>query len=223
MALALNQSLLPKQFVAEARVQVGGQLQVDVGTFHEEADRQEGEAGEAISWTPPPPAVAAPLAFQDPDIFEVQVLGQDEGPRLVAAIELISPVNKDRPANRRMFAVKCASYLNSGVSVIIVDVVTERSGNLHAELLELLQVSIQTTAPGPRDLYACAYRAVRDRSSLSSEDRNGPGLRLESWVHALTVGDPLPTLPLWIQTDFCLPLDLEATYLAACAARRIAS
>lgn len=49
-------------------------------------------------WAPPKPIATAPLDFQDPDVFEVQVLNEDEGPRLVAAIELVSPANKDRPA-----------------------------------------------------------------------------------------------------------------------------
>jgi hypothetical protein len=59
-----------------------------------------------------------------------------------------------------MFAVKCANYLQSGVSVMVVDVVTERAGNLHAELLELLQVQLSTPGQGSRDLYAAAYRTV---------------------------------------------------------------
>src|SRR5437899_2183297 len=144
IALNLNQSLLPERFVAEARVQLGGQVEIDVATFAEDGRSTHSEAGPVSLWTAPPPTAAAPLDFQDPDIFEVQVLSEAEGPRLVAAIELVSPANKDRPANRRMFAVKCASYLHSGVSVILVDVVTERPGNLQAELLELLQVQLAT-------------------------------------------------------------------------------
>jgi hypothetical protein len=223
MALVLNQSLLPEEFVAEARVQLGGQVQVDVGTFAENAHTPNADSGGVAVWAPPKPAATAPLAFEDTDVLEVQVLKQDEGPRLVAAIELISPANKDRPANRRMFAVKCASYLNCGVSVILVDVVTERSGNLQTELLELLQVSVPTAGQGALDLFACACRTVPDPSKAPSTATNGQGLRLEIWAGALAVGAPLPTLPLWLQPDLCLPLDLEATYLAACAARRIAS
>ncbi|HMC63387.1 MAG TPA: hypothetical protein VKI65_00455, partial [Gemmataceae bacterium] len=183
--------------------------------------------GGVAVWAPPQPAATAPLDFQDPDVFEVQVLAEEEGPRLVAAIELVSPANKDRPANRRMFAVKCASYLHSGVSVIIVDVVTERTGNLHAELLELLRVQLSIPGQGLHDLYATAHRTMpAPPSPLSPGERgrgDGQGLQLETWAHPLTVGSPLPTLPLWLEADLCLPLDLEATYHAACVARRIAS
>jgi hypothetical protein len=211
MALTLNQSLLPERFVAEARVKLGGQVEIDVAGFELNGALDGSSPGGVAVWAPPTPLATAPLDFQDPDIFEVQVLSEEEGPRLVAAIELVSPANKDRPANRRMFAVKCASYLNSGVSVIIVDVVTERAGNLHAQLLNLLQVQLSTPGQGDQELYATAYRVVN----------GAKGLELETWAHRLTLAAPLPTLPLWLQTDLCLPLDLEATYLAACKARRI--
>jgi hypothetical protein len=103
--------------------------------------------------------------------------------------------------------------LQSGVSVIVVDVVTERSANLHAELLELLQTPLTTAGAGSHDLYAVAHRTV-----VASQ-----GLHLEVWAHHLSLGDSLPTLPLWLQPDLCLPLDLESSYQAACTARRIVS
>ncbi|HEV3078665.1 MAG TPA: DUF4058 family protein [Gemmataceae bacterium] len=213
MAIMLNQSLLPDRFVAEARVKLGGQIEIDVGTFTEDGTAPSSESGGVAVWAPPRPVASAPLDFQDTDLFEVQVLREEEGPRLVAAIELVSPANKDRPANRRMFAIKCASYLQSGVSVIVVDVVTERSANLHAELLELLQTPLTTAGAGSHDLYAVAHRTV-----VASQ-----GLHLEVWAHHLSLGDSLPTLPLWLQPDLCLPLDLESSYQAACTARRIVS
>jgi hypothetical protein len=171
IALTLNQSLLPPRYVAEARVKIGGQVEIDS--------------------------------------FEVVVVNDEEGPKVVAAIELVSPANKDRPASRRQFAVKCASYLYAGAGLMMVDVVTSRGGNLHTDLLELLQVKAAGQETG--DLYAAAYqpRPAPDAS------------RLAMWVERLTIGHGLPTLPLWIGPAVCVPVDLEETYLAACAARRI--
>jgi hypothetical protein len=211
IAMALNQSLLPERFVAEARVKLGGQVEIDVGTFAEDGTVPASDSGGVATWAPPKPLASSPLSFHDPDIFEVQVLNEEEGPHLVAAIELVSPSNKDRPANRRMFAVKCASYLQSGVSVIIIDVVTERSGNLDAELLALLEVQLATPGQGFDDLYAAAHHAV-----VAAQ-----GPQLDTWVYPLSLRASLPTVPLWLQPDLCLPLDLEATYQAACVARRI--
>ena len=212
MAQHLNQLLLPEHFVAEARVKLGGQVEIDVGTFAEEGSTTSSGHGGVALWAPPQPTATAPLDFQIPDVFEVHVLHEEGGPRLVAAIELVSPANKDRPSHRRMFAVKCASYLQSGVNVMIIDVVTERAGNLHSELLELLPAQLSTPAKGNHDLYATAYRTVA----------GSQGLTLETWAKTLSLRQDLPTLPLWIMPDLALPIDLETTYLAACAARRIA-
>lgn len=47
-------------------------------------------------------------------MFEVLVIDDDAGAELVAAIELVSPRNQDRPQSRHDFVVKCASLLICG-------------------------------------------------------------------------------------------------------------
>jgi len=211
IALQLNQNLLPPDYVAEVHVKLGSRVEIDVGTFEEGGQPSEDVGGGVAIWAPPKPTLEAPLTFSQPDLFEVQVLDESEGPRVVAAIELISPANKDRASHRRMFSVKCGSYLQQNISVLIVDVVTERSGNLHAELLELLEVKAQTQCQAGNDLYAASYRTVTSSDPL----------RLQAWVEPLAVGESLPKLPLWIAADLSMPIDLEETYRAACQARRI--
>jgi hypothetical protein len=151
------------------------------------------------------------LQFTIPDLYEIQVFDDEAGPRLVAAVELVSPANKDRDSHRRAFAVKCASCLQQGVSVVLVDVVASRSGNLHSELLQLLQVAGDPSGLGVGDLYATAYRTVPADQET----------RLHYWTERLRVGTVLPVLPLWIAAEVCLPLDLEKAYVAACASSRI--
>jgi hypothetical protein len=209
IAQQLNQDLLPERYYAEARVKLGGRVEIDVATFDEKPELTE-QGGVAV-WAPPQPVATVPLDFGQLDLFEVQVLTDDEGPRLVAAIELVSPANKDRPSNRQMFAVKCASYLQDDVSVMIVDVVTERSGNLHAELLRLLRIAAPIAPQDQHALYATAYRNRPGKDSR----------QLDIWAETLGLGNALPTLPLWIYSEESLPVDLEQTYQAACTARRI--
>ncbi len=145
------------------------------------------------------------------DIFEVQIVQRLGGPQLRAAIELVSPANKDRPSNRHAFAVKCASYLQRGVSVVIVDVVTQRSTNFHAEVLATLEVNGEPAWHSPTNLYAVAYRATH----AGGQDQ------LEVWPEVLTVGSVLPTMPLWLDVELCLPLRLEESYTATCASLRM--
>jgi hypothetical protein len=50
----------------------------------------------------------------------------------------------------------------------------------------------------------------------------GDSWRLETWAHALAVGRPLPTLPLWLADNLAVPLELEASYEETCRILRIA-
>lgn len=146
-----------------------------------------------------------------PDEFEVRVYEAEGGARLVSALELVSPANKDRESHRRAFATKCASYLAQGIAVIVVDVVTNRTGNLHADILQLLGRTTDTGLPDSTELYAVAYRSVVRESAEV----------VEVWPEPLAVGRELPTLPLALNAELCVPIDLEATYTAACSRRRL--
>ncbi len=64
----------------------------------------------------------------------------------------------------------------------------------------------------PSSLSAVSYRAV---------PREEASQQLEVWPAPFALGQPLPTLPLWIATDFSVPLDLEASYQMTCADLRI--
>jgi hypothetical protein len=144
-------------------------------------------------------------------VFEVRVFHQEGGPVLKAAIEIVSPRNKDRPEARRAFVAKCGAYLHEGVGLIVVDAVTTRGANLFAELLDWLAAPLpEAWSPRPA-LYAAAARAVRRTPA-----------RLDVWADALSLGDALPTLPLWLDEQLAVPIDFEETYRAACSVLRIA-
>lgn len=42
-------------------------------------------------------------------------------------------------------------------------------------------------------------------------------MRLQTWSHALALGQPLPTLPVWSSQNLSVPFDLEQSYEQACA------
>jgi hypothetical protein len=162
-------------------------------------------------WSPPRPSATTPVLFDEEDLFEVQVIRRFGGARLRAAIELVSPSNKDRPSSRRAFVVKCASYLFQGIAIVVIDVVTERLANLHAELLRLLELNGSMPWQSPTHLYAVAYRVAGANGERS----------LETWREPLALGAALPTLPLWLEADLSVPLRLEESYQAACTSLRI--
>jgi hypothetical protein len=210
IADALNETLLPEGYFAEEHAHAGARIEIDVATFADEAAPPARNGTVATqTYAPPAPALVVPAAF--PDEFEVRVYEAEGGARLVAAIELVSPANKDRDAHRRAFATKCAGYLAQGIAVIVIDVVTSRGGNLHADILQLLGRGSDMGLPIGAELYAAAYRpVVREEREV-----------IEVWPESLAVGNELPTLPLALNAELCLPIDLEATYTAACTRRRL--
>jgi hypothetical protein len=146
----------------------------------------------------------------DQDEFEARVYETARGRRLVSAIEFVSPGNKDRPENRRAFAVKCVAMLQTGVSVSVIDIVTSLNLNLYTDLVELIGRSDQGFSGNASPIHAVTCR-VRAHAAP----------RLEAWAYALNVGQPLPKLPIWPTEELPIPLDLEATYEETCQTLRI--
>ena len=212
----LNQRL-PEGYFAEANVQFG--IEIAVATFeaagsisndntspdeHIDSPARQTSAG----WTVPVPTQTIPIAIIT-DTVEILVFNREAGPTLTGAIELVSPANKDRPAHRDAFVSKCAAYLQQGIGLIIIDVVTDRRANLHDDLLVRLRAS--GVAPWDAELYAVAYRPVQRAGQPS----------LDIWQAVVAVGEPLPTLPLWLRGNLYLPIDLDATYHRTCHEQRI--
>jgi len=200
----LNQGVLPPGYFAETQVHFGSRVEIDVASFerpdHSEASTS-GNGGVAVETMASATVLVMPAVF--PDEVEVQVFHASGGATLVGAIELVSPRNKDRPEARRAFAVKCGSYLQMGIGLLTVDIVTERQGNLHDELIELLRQDTAFRFPFASLLYSVAYRPHRLESA---------GDQIEIRPVALTVGTPLPPMPLALRGGPTIIVDLEATY-----------
>jgi hypothetical protein len=167
-------------------------------------------------WAPPRPTLTVETDLPEQDEFEVRVYDNERNQRLVAAVELVSPANKDRPEHRRAFAVKCAALLQNQVSVTIVDLVTVREPNLYGELLDLIDRTDPAFEAEPPTIYAVACRATQ------ATPKPDAVWQLETWLELLSVGQPLPTLPLWLADNLSVPLDLETSYEETCRVLRIA-
>jgi hypothetical protein len=217
IVLELNK-VLPREFTAEPRVHLGTNFEID-GCAYEGYDESSakmtsgnGHGGAATAtWAPPQPTLAVDEELTEQYEYEVLVYDQSRGRQLVAAVEIVSPANKDRPENRRAFVSKCSALLQKRVCVSIVDLVTTRNFNLYCDLLETIGRTDPAFAQAPSATYAvtCRGRKVREKP------------RFETWAYPLVVGQPLPTLPIWLTEDLAVSLDLEASYEATCRALRI--
>ena len=204
----LNRTL-PAAYVARPNVKLGVDVEADVGTLEQRDNPPDADNGGVATavWAPPLPTLSAAVDFHRLDVFEVQI-HREGGLEMVAAIELVSPRNKDRPSARRHFAAKCVAYLQAGVSVVVIDIVTERKDSLYVALVD--QLGLDAPAE-PADLYAAACRPTPPDAPA----------RLEAWLAPLALGAPLPTLPLWLEADFAMPLHLERSYDATFGELRV--
>jgi hypothetical protein len=206
--------LLPEGYTAEPRVHLGDYYEIDVCTFEGRASAPsrelltstEGGGTATATRALPQPTFAVDADLFDEYEYEVLIFDQGRGRQLVAAVELVSPANKDRPESRRALVSKCAALLKKGVCVSLVDLVTVRRFNLYVELLELVGQTDPAFTPSPPATYATTCR----------KRRNGSKPRFETWAYPLSVGQKLPTLPLWLTEDLMVALDLEASYEATC-------
>ncbi len=196
---------LPEGYFAEPNVQFG--IEIDVAVY-EETDFLTNPAGSSPDgWIAPAPTQTIPLPLIT-DVVEVLVFDRVGGPTLAGAIELVSPANKHRPDHRDAFVTNCASYLQRGLGLVIVNVVTGRLANLHESLLMRLGTAASKV---DADLYATSYRPVNRKGQSS----------LDIWQEGLGIGEPLPSLPLWLRGSLCLRVNLEATYERTCREQRI--
>ena len=160
-----------------------------------------------------PPQPATETASDEPDV-EIAVALIDpattlfveaEG-RLIAAVEIISPRNKDRPSARANYTSRYVGYLSEGVHLLLVDVHRRPLGFSIPEAIDRELQLASHACPTP---CAASYRV--------GEPASEGGHYLAIWRRPLTVEATLPLLKLPLTVDLAVVVDLERTYMLAAA------
>lgn len=150
----------------------------------------------------------------EPDI-EIAVASLDPAPslfverndRLIAAVELVSPRNKDRPVARTTYLGRYVGYLIEGVNLLLVDLHPRPAGFSFADrIAEELDIANQPAMSPPM---AVSYRV--------GEPAATGGRLLALWRRPLVVGQRLADLPLPLDVDTAVTVELESTYMRAAA------
>jgi len=167
-------------------------------------------------WSPAEPGIGTAAAGDvEPDTEAVATFNLDPQRavhidlhgRLVAAIELVSPRNKDRPAARDRYLERYIGYVHRGVHLLIVDVLPRPADFSFADALAANLGLPQPPCPAP---FAVSYRVGEPVPE---------GTVLAVWRRPVQVGQILPTVPLALTATLGVPIDLEYTYSEA--ARRV--
>lgn len=208
--------VLPEPYFAAPGVHLGTLYEVDIGTYRkpvpDNGGIESGNGGVAVAtYAPPKPTLTLEPRLPNQDVYEVRIYDNRRNRQLVAAIEILSPSNKDRPANRATFVAKAATLLKNNICVSIVDVVSTYDFNLYADLLSFLHAADPALGTEPPPMYAATLRTrYEDRRRL-----------MDNWYHPLAIGEVLPTLPIWLTETWAISLDLESTYEETCRTLRI--
>lgn len=131
--------------------------------------------------------------------------------QLIAAIELVSPRNKDRLDSKARYARRYLGYLRQGVHLMLVDVFAQPAGFSFADAVSDDLGLAEPPTPPP---FAVSYRVG---STVPRGDEMGTAVGV--WSRPLAAGTALPELPLALDEDATVPIDLETTYHEA--ARRV--
>lgn len=169
------------------------------------------------NWTPPtPPATGpAPTAEIEPDTEAVAVFDLDPQTavqidlhgQLIAAVEIVSPRNKDRPDARQRYLGRYLGYVRQGVHLLLIDVLPRPAEFSFADALAANLGFAQPPCPAP---FAVSYRVGEPVPE---------GTILAVWRRPVVIGHVLPTIPLALTATQSIPIDLEHTY--AESARRV--
>jgi hypothetical protein len=200
----LNRGILPPGYRAMADLKVGG-TEPDVAALKLREPPSQG--GLAVTDAPPRTRQVARAAEVETEAaFYARkanriVIRYGRG-QLVAAIEVVSPGNKNNKNGIRAFVGKMVDYLRNGINVVVID----------------------PFPPGPRDPEGIHQRIWDGFVGLPAEPRPpdkpltvvsyDAGERV-AYVDPMAVGDTLPDAPLFLAPGWYVNIPLERTYAAS--------
>lgn len=168
-------------------------------------------------WEPRPTAeaVASDTAVLEPDLeasvaFRLDpqlAVHVDFHGQLIAAIEVVSPRNKDRVGAKETYSNRYLGYLRLGVHLLLVDVLPRLRGYSFSDAIT---GGLGLELPPLPPPFAAAYR-VGEVVPVGDDMGSLVGL----WRRPLRVGQPLPALPLPLSVHQAIQIDMEETYARA--------
>ena len=217
IVIGLNRNL-PERYVAEPQIHLGSSIEVDVATYEEGEPiplppRAKGNGGgtATATWSPSRPTLAVATDLPNMDEYEVRVYDTRSGTPARGRDRDRQPCQQGSTRNRRAFVAEMRRLDPESRLRRDRGSCHDRTSDLYGDLLELLGQTDPSLADEPSPLYAVSCRWAR----------TGDAWQLEAWRYPLTLGRPLPTLPLWLAENLAVPLELDLTYEETCRILRI--
>lgn len=202
---SLNAGLLPSDYYAQSE-QRTAEIIADILTLRRPATKfapPDSEGGVAVAEALPavsktmPAAESQTVAMKQRRLVVRHVSRHD----VVAMIEIISTGNKDRPAAVESFVQKSVDIIQAGVHVQVIDLFPPGKHDPRG-LHDLIwsHFGEAYSPPAAKPLIAVSYQS---------------GAFPTAYLEPLAVGDPLPTMPLFLSPERYINVPLEPSYAAA--------
>lgn len=127
--------------------------------------------------------------------------------QLISAIEIVSPRNKDRREARERYLGRYLSYLRQSVHLLLIDLLPRP---LEFSFADAIAHHLQLAQPQTPSPFAVSYRVGESVPE---------GTLVAVWRRTMAVSQALPTIPLALNLQTSLSIDLEQTYVES--ARRV--
>ena len=175
----------------------------DVGTLQFENPPYGGASddGAVLAVLDAPPQVAVELSLDRGRPRPKRVLIRRGGGELIAAIEIASPSNLKSEAARQELADKCRDLLRGGVHVCVFDPFPAAGRRPTLESLTVEDAAAEWQEP-----------RSPDQGLAASYVSGGPGRMRTAYLQPLTVGEPLPAMPVFLTPGEYVSLTLEDSY-----------
>ena len=206
----LNRGLLPPDYYALPEQQAAG-FGPDVLTLqspepassHEEASPGNGSTGLLLAILRVRFTAETPTEFYRRKKSTI-VVRHISGDRIIAVVEIISPGNKSSQRVFKALVDKACEFLEFKIHLLIIDLFppTKRDPQgVHAALWE--EIAGESFTPPPdKPLTLVAYESA---------------MTVKAYIEPVAVGDPLPSMPLFLEPGAHVAVPLEGTYREAFA------
>lgn len=196
LKMALNDGLLPSGLSALVE-QRSGPREADVLAVESRADWQD--SGGLLTMEKP----KTRFVFKTDNDYYTQkanrVVIKHHLGKTVAIIEIVSPGNKDSQSAIRSFVQETVDFLRAGIHVLVIDL-------------------FPPTIRDPNGLHQLIWDEMYEEplDAIDSDDRVLASFQASdsciAYVDTVTVGDELPSMPLFIVDDLHVKVPLACTY-----------
>lgn len=199
---ALNGGLLPAGYYALGE-QHAGRAIADVLTLHDDEPRAGPPGRGAVAVADAPPQSGRKMVASENAAYRALrrtlAIRHSTEHRLVALIEILSPANKDRRQSVEDFVEKAIGALRAGCHLLLVDLFPPGRHDpegVHGLVWEYFD---------PHDY------SMPDRESLTLAAYEAGDLP-EAYVAHISLGESLPSMPLFLQAGYYIDVPFASTY-----------